>query len=369
VTDTSVLLSDPVFQLNALLWAVENLPTSATIHPVLRAAGYYLSAIGRRVIVPVDLKSIAALEQITQSKDQSPSHPDLWLKHHSHEVQPLVELKAHGFSSTSSNSRQAVKLLLSAANLGPSLATRGPLPGHVIYATAGDDADALAQTLHQLSTVIKQAGAQAAPASTIGFTWATDGVTLTSPRPEELPQPLRSHFRTPALLLEVGELADDIRPLYLIPWVPEVAETQDPQLRADRLHELTARLLLYTIGTVGRASTPTSLSVTGTQLLDEATFGVFARWRDADRSQFASDAARLVERTLRATGFVQVEGERIEIDLPTAQAQQAIIERLEHADPADPSKNLQAVIEEPPTLFDSIAGTFTAHDVAPPEEP
>lgn len=356
MTDTNVLLSDPVFQLNALLWAVEDLPERAPIHPVLRAAGYYLSAIGRRVIVPVDPKNIAVLEQITQSKDRSPSHPDLWLKHRSHDVQPLIELKAHSFSSASSNSHQATKLLLSAADLAPSLATRGPTHGHVIYATTGDDAEPLSQTLDQLITVIKQAGAQAAPASTIGFAWTTHGVTLASPRPKELPQPLQSPFRTPSLLLEIGEPGDDIRPLYLIPWVPEVAATQDPQLRADGLRELTARLFSHTIAVIGRASTPTSLSVTGTQLLDQATFGVFARWRDSDRSQFARAAARLVERALRATGFVRLEGERIDIDLPTPEDQHAIIDRLERADPADPSKNLQAAVKEPPTLFDSLPG-------------
>ena len=50
--DQTGLLSDPVFQLNTMLWALEELPDAGPIHPVLRNAGYYINAIGRRVVAP-----------------------------------------------------------------------------------------------------------------------------------------------------------------------------------------------------------------------------------------------------------------------------------------------------------------------------
>jgi len=31
-----------------------------------------------------------------------------------------------------------------------------------------------------------------------------------------------------------------------------------------------------------------------------------------------------------------------------------VIERIEQADPADPSANLRAIVEAPPTLFDEL---------------
>jgi len=120
VTTEAALLSDQVFQLNTFLWALEDLPDEGAIDPVLRSAGYFLSSIGRRVIAPVDPKTVNALGELTGSVDRSPCHPDLWLTHESDTVDPIIELKARGFSPESSNRRQALKLIASAANLSPS---------------------------------------------------------------------------------------------------------------------------------------------------------------------------------------------------------------------------------------------------------
>ena len=53
------LLSDQVFQLNTFLWALESLSPSerSPLRPVLREAGYYLVAIGRKVLVPSSTRS------------------------------------------------------------------------------------------------------------------------------------------------------------------------------------------------------------------------------------------------------------------------------------------------------------------------
>ena len=135
MTDTSTLLSDQVFQLNTFLWALEDLPDESQIQPVLRQAGYYLGSIGRSVLMPSGERAIAALTSLTGSADRSPCRPDLWLRHSSDPVQPIVELKARGFSPDSSNRRQALKLIAASFNLAPSLAEPGKRPGHVLYAT------------------------------------------------------------------------------------------------------------------------------------------------------------------------------------------------------------------------------------------
>jgi hypothetical protein len=103
---------------------------------------------------------------------------------------------------------------------------------------------------------------------------------------------------------------------------------------------------------VGQAITPTILSLNGSDMLDRATYGVYSRWRDTDRSRFALAAAKIIERTLRATGTARLEGDRVEVDLPTAEVQDAVIDRLERADPLDPGRNLEGALQEPPTLFD-----------------
>ena len=70
------LLSDQVFQLNAFLWAVEDLPTEGPIRPVLREAGYSLVAIGRKVLLPPGNAVTVALNQLTGSPDRSACRPD-----------------------------------------------------------------------------------------------------------------------------------------------------------------------------------------------------------------------------------------------------------------------------------------------------
>lgn len=48
MTNETTLLSDQVFQLNAFLWALEDLPAPGKIQPVLRNTGYYLAANGHQ---------------------------------------------------------------------------------------------------------------------------------------------------------------------------------------------------------------------------------------------------------------------------------------------------------------------------------
>ncbi len=359
MTEVAVLLADPVFQLNTFLWSLEDLADVGEVHPVLRNAGYYLSAIGRRLIVPVDPQVLDVLADIIGSKDRSPTHPDLWLRHQSDEAHPVIELKAHGFSPESSNKVQAVKMLVSAADLEHSLGGGGPRAGHLIYATVESDAEALADTLRILKDQVESAGAAAAPTATIEFGWNGQAITMGSPDPAELPGPMHEPLATPAAVIEVPDPANDAQPLYLVPWVPGLDDSQDAELRADGLRQLTARLLTHTIAAVGQVKVPGSVTLSGSELLDSATFGVFGRWRDADRPQFALAAARLIERALRATGSARIEHDRVEVDLPTVESQDRAIERLERADPSDPTKSIATVLDEPPTLFDEATTIAT----------
>lgn len=66
-------------------------------------------------------------------------------------------------------------------------------------------------------------------------------------------------------------------------------------------------------------------------------------------------AAKIVERALKPAVKVRREaGSHLEVDLPTCEAQDKAIDRLERADPADPKVDLEATVEEPPTLFDHL---------------
>lgn len=355
MTDRAILVADPVFQLNAFLWALEDIPSGVgEIHPVLRSAGYYLSSVGRGLVVPVNETVLEALAQVIGSRDRQSSHPDLWLKHQGHEAQPIIELKAQGFSTESKQKvSQASKILVSSADLEASAGGGGTQPGHVIYATVNDDAEALLRTLRAIAARLTQAGATSAPVATIGLNWDGQAVTLGSPDPVSLPAPMAEALATPVALLEVTTPENSVQPLYLVPWVPGLDDSQDPELRSDGLYQLTARLLSEAISRIGQAKMPAEVTLSGPDILASATYGIFAKWRDADRHLFGRAAAQLVERALRPTKLARLQGDRVEIDLPTEEAQAQAIERLERADPADPSKSIETAIAEPPTLFDT----------------
>ena len=116
---------------------------------------------------------------------------------------------------------------------------------------------------------------------------------------------------------------------------------------------MTARILVYMQAAVGRALPPTALALDGDRLLSDATFGVFDKWRDSDRQKFSDAVGKIVDRTLGSV--VDVRRLSIscrEIDIPDLDAKDEVIARIEQADPANPSTNLKAAVEEPPTLFD-----------------
>lgn len=354
MTSEDTLLSDQVFQLNTFLWALEDLPALGENRPVLRDAGYYLMAIGRRVVVPTDVSVVTALKRLTGSANRSPSHPDLWLKHSKHPAQVIVELKGRGFSPGSSNSKQAYKLLVSAFNLAISLAESTEYLGHVIYGTVAADADDLATTLRQLADDVKAEGVQSAPTAVVGLSIEEDGIALSSPIPSDLPEPAAEVLATPSIVFK-RDCDNDLRPFYFVPWIPGIDNTQDPNLRADGLRELTARVLTEAQGYVGRAQVPTTLSMNGDELLRGATLGMFDRWRDSDRSRFTKTVIDIVQKAIKSHVDVRREGvQRLEIDLPSAETKDKVINRLDQADPADPARNLEAATREHPRLFDDF---------------
>ncbi len=341
MTDDSVLLSDQVFQLNTFLWALQDLPKGGPTDPVLGKAGYYLRAIERSVIMSARGPVITALTSLLGTIDRSPSRPDLWLGHSSDAVDVVIELKAHGFSEESSNKRQALKIIASAADLAPSLAESSRHSGHVIYATVASDAEALSETLRGFARMLESKNVPAAPTAVIGFSMETDGVALLSHNPEDLPTPAADALASPAIVLR-RDGKNDLHPLYFVPWVPGIHDSQNPELRSAGLAELTARVLSHALAKIGQASAPFMVVLDGLQLLSAATFEVFDHWSNSERRQFGMTVADILVKALRSAVNVSRRGDHIvEVDLPDSAARDSAIDGLEQADPADPASNLE----------------------------
>lgn len=357
MTAPAVLLSDQVFQINVLLWSLEELPDGrGPIEPVLRNAGYYLNSIGRRLTVPVAEKVRTTL-RTAGIDDLMPTNPDLWLRHETDLVLPLIELKAHSFDPPSSNSRQASKMLVSSVDLASSVGTGKTSPGHLIYVTPAQESDAMLRTLSSLSANLTQAGATVAKFGVVGLSLDERGLSFARPSGTELPGPMAKALEGPAVVLKPPLEHDDIRPLYFIPWMPGIDDSQDSALRSDGLRELTARVLAQAIAIVGRSITPTNVAVRGDVLLTEATFGIFSKWRDNDRAKFVEAAHKVIVKALRGDSRVSVTGTLIEIDLPSTEAQDEVLKRLEDADPTDRRTNLEGSLGPQDRLFgDEVFG-------------
>ncbi|WP_419841128.1 hypothetical protein [Candidatus Poriferisodalis sp.] len=344
MTIDSVLLSDQVFQLNTFLWALQELPEGGTTDPVLRRAGYYPRAIERTVLVPNEESIIAALANLLGGTDRSPTRPDLWLSHSSDSTDIVVELKSRGFSANSSDRRQALKIIASAADLAPSLGGQSKQSkrlGHVIYATVASDARALSNALHRLSNMLKSQKIVTAPTSVIEFLMEEDGVALMSLTPRDLPKPAADVLSSPAIVLKLdGE--NDLQPLYFVPWIPGIQKSQNAELSSAGLAELTARVLSHALAKIGQANAPRRVVLDGFQLLDAATFGVFEYWRSPERKQFGKTVAEILMKALTSiVEVVRLNNHTIEVDLPESVDRDRVIDRLEQADPFDPASNLE----------------------------
>ena len=351
MTDTKTLLSDQVFQLNTFLWALQELPESSQIQPVLRQAGYQLRSIEPRLIIPRTSVVITVLDKLAGSKDRSPCRPDIWLQHTEHPSELIIELKSQGFSTDSSNSRQALKLLLATFDLSESLGETTQQSGHLIYATISDDTSDLEATLNNLASKLQDEGANSAPISVIGFSDEEEGVAISSSS-SNLPKPAANALARPAVVLRRDD-DNDLQPLYLIPWIPGIKDSQDPQLHAAGYNELTGRVLTHILSKIGRVQVPTNLRITGEEIMGSSTFGVFDHWRSDTRMQFARAVIKIVARVLGPDiNVVSTSRTQIEIELQDLDTQDQILRSIEQADHTRSSTNLEDAIEEQPTLFD-----------------
>ncbi len=349
--DTTTLLSDQVFQLNTFLWALQDLPKSSQIQPVLRQAGYQLRSIEPRLIVPGNPAVIAALDKLVGSKDRSPCRPDIWLRHTEDPSELVIELKSRGFSPNSSNRRQACKLIAAASDLAESLGASTPRGGHVIYATVVNDALDLDITLKELASKLHNEGVNAASTSVIGFSEEAEGVAISSPS-SNLPEPAANALANPAIVLRRDD-DNDLQPLYLIPWIPGIRESQDSQLHDAGLNELTSRVLTFTLSKVGRAQVPTTLKLSGDEIMSLSTSRVFDHWRSDTRKQFARAVIKIITRALVSdTNVVSTSSTMIEVNLKDLDAQNRILKQIEQIDHTSSTTNLKDVVKEQPTLFD-----------------
>src|SRR5438309_1259630 len=102
-------VSDPLFQLNVLLWLTQPLPQESAIVPLLHQRGFSVYAIAPALVVPLDLQVAARQAQIAL---QPSARPDVVLTQESERKFAFTECKASSFGPNSSTAEQARAFLL-----------------------------------------------------------------------------------------------------------------------------------------------------------------------------------------------------------------------------------------------------------------
>jgi len=335
---TDVLLADPVFQLNVVLWTVQPLPPTAPIEPVLRRAGYELHAVGPPL--PAAPSARPALLMLVGSADAP--KPDVVLAHHTDPSFLVVECKAQGFGSGGAGERQVVKLLAAAHSLnGPlGLPVNPDRPGYVAYLTVAPEHSMLLVTLLGAQERLREEGVAPGGAGTLGLHAEDDGVWVDAGQVDEWPPPAAAALANRVRIVSFSSPGEDPRPFYLIPWVPDVAGGQDPQLAAFGKAVLGANVLNAAKSAVGRADVPGPVVMRMDRLLHDATLGVTDFWRDRDDYRLLLRACQdFVARPLRGiesriTLVVSSGPELVQFTLPSETVRDEVLALLHGASPA-----------------------------------
>lgn len=352
--DIKTLLGDPMFQLNLLLWSLMDTPDdlefSIELYPFLRNQGYYLYAIEKKIDLRSDFTYVDAISPLIKGK-LSPPTPDLWIKHQSDPVELIVELKSRGYSADSNKSIQMLKIMAASADLSETLGGGSRKLGHVIFITILEDAKKMLSTFTVLENRLKEGDIISAPTSVIGLRKSEGGVDFISPKPSQLPSPLRKSMSNPVTVLRFSNIENNVIPLYFIPWMPGIV-SQDKRLSNYGLSVLTGRLLTHVQKVIGKASIPSYLNLRGDVLLDVATFGVFRYWKAREKQRFMQEAIRIIARAVEPHGRLSRNETELEIDLSNETVRDEAMRGLRKSKTEEEASNLSRAAK--PTLFDDI---------------
>jgi hypothetical protein len=337
--DAQVILGDPIFQLNLVLWALQPAPADGPIRPILRDAGYLLNALSRELHPPYELRP--RLKELVGS-DSAPV-PDVLAEPPQDAPWLVIECKSSGFGTASSTTRQALKLLAVSADLRSSLGRPGRAPqrGAVVYLTRSGDRDRLLQTLRELQRRLADVGVDTGGAGAIGLASIDErDRRLIVLQPSQAGDWPGSTSRLPpeATVMFLAK-DEDPRPLYLVPWDPSVQ--QAPEMRQYCRAVLFARVASEAISVMGHATVavPDRFVLKIEPLLSAATFGVSDRWRsksDLNRTireckRFLTEAMRPLREQLSMTQ--PSDPERIELTLRSQDDLNKALDALLRANP------------------------------------
>lgn len=266
---SSDLSSDNLFQLNTVIWASFPQPVGAPVTPVLKNSGYDLFAIEK----PLDA-SLTEKTQLNKVDLEIQPNPvaDVVLfcaKDHSY---PIIECKPSSFGLCSGWTPQARGMVVAAGSVASRLGVSGRSVSEMCYLVPADDTQSTDATLVTLQSEIVTKGLRASPTGVLGLSVRADGVYLgLTSQPQGLAQlPLTLIPEKRVLSIVPGQ---DPRPLYVIPWIPDVSGTNS-------LDAFKEKIRAMVLSWLGKTRTDGSMTLGFEELLNDVSRGIFQYWGD-----------------------------------------------------------------------------------------
>jgi hypothetical protein len=345
------LIRDPLFQLNALLWLAQSMPSGSEIRPLLYEQGFTVYAIAPLLGLPPDLRLMTQEARINM---QESVRPDVVLAQEGARKFAFTECKKSSFGATSSTAEQGRSLLVVA---GPRAAEAlGLAPGQVAdsllaFITAQSEQVPLTQTLETLSKQLHAAKIPAARFSVLGLVSTETEVSVA------IDDQASAFFALPSGIYPFLTRGPDTdpRPLYFIPYDPDVDQSQEEREFCKLL--LFERMRNTVVAAVGRGCPPCELSFNSKKILNDAMCGMYGQWENQESAKHMRRLCRqLMGALMQAVNseapssltFQPDEGWKI--ILQNSEQQEKVLDALTHFS----CETLALETEPQPGLFDDL---------------
>ena len=342
-------VSDPLFQLNVLLWLTQPLPQGSQIVPILHQRGFAVYAISPALGVPLDLQLAARAAQIAH---QSNGRPDVVLTHEEQRKFAFTECKASSFRPDSETAEQARAFLLIAGSRAAEVLGLNPsqVKDSVLgYLVPENQKAGLQTALVTMGSELTSNHLPAARFTILGLQAEGDELNVSIDNVGSV------FFSIPAGSHAIMKLQTDTipRPLYFIPYDPDLNQSEDERLFCKRV--LFERIHSGILVAVGRATPPGDLLLKPNDLLNDAMFGMYSLWENRDSATHMRGLCRqLVSALARAVNveipesFTYASQTGWKISLPDADRYKRVIDAVSRF--SCETMNLRAVPER--ELFD-----------------
>jgi hypothetical protein len=275
------LIKDALFQLNAILWMTQPHPALNSVKPIFSEVGFVVYAIAPALSPPPDIRlrirdsSIAAQDNV---------RPDVVLANENQQRFAFLECKARSFGPKSSTSAQARTLLIVAGPRSAEVLALGPnsvRDSCATYVVPEGERGQLSRTISQLVGGLSANGITPGNSIILGLNVTGSHIVLVTDQQASMFFGIQEG-NIPVIVLEPET---DPRPLYFIPYDPDVFPSQSREEATFCKNILFERMQSSILAAVGHAHSQQEIVLEPARLLNDAMFGMYDHWQNKESAR------------------------------------------------------------------------------------